>query len=206
MELIVISCPNFIANEASFINQLFDEGLSVFHLRKPESSEEEMRELLNKIDSKYYAQISIHQHHQLAFEFGIKRIHFTVKDRNELITGRLVELKESSFILSTSVHSIEEFDELNELFDYTFFGPVYDSISKKGHIGLNESTIGSFTFQKNISIIALGGIHKGNIHTIDDRGFSGVGVLGCIWNESEKAVENFKLLKKAIQKKNSIHV
>lgn len=206
MELIVISCPNFIANEASFINQLFDEGLSVFHLRKPESSEEEMRELLNKIDSKYYAQISIHQHHQLAFEFGIKRIHFTVKDRNELITGRLVELKESGFILSTSVHSIEEFEELNELFDYTFFGPVYDSISKKGYIGIDESTISSFKFLKNISVIALGGIHQENILSIEEKGFHGVGVLGTIWTNPENATDNFRSLKMKIQKKNIIHV
>lgn len=206
MELFVISFPTIIANEAKLINHLFDEGLSVFHLRKPESSEEEMRKLLSEIDSKYYSQIAIHQYHQLAFEFGIKRIHFTVKGRDELSTDRLVKLKESDFILSTSIHSIEEFEKLNELFDYTFFGPVYDSISKKEYTAIDGSTIGSFTFQKNIAVIALGGIHLGNIHTIEEREFRGAAVLGTIWNESEKAVENFKLLKKAIQKKSSIHV
>lgn len=206
MELIVISCPTFIANEASFINQLFDEGLSIFHLRKPESSEEEMRELLSEIDSKYYAQIAIHQHHQLAFEFGIKRVHFTVKNRNELVKDRLMELKKEGYILSTSVHSIEEYEKLDELFDYTFFGPVYDSISKQGYKALDISNVDSFTFQNNISVIALGGIHLGNIHTIEEKGFQGAAVLGTIWNESEKAIENFKLLKYLIQKKNSINV
>lgn len=206
MELIVISCPTFIANEASFINQLFDEGLSIFHLRKPESSEEEMRELLSEIDSKYYAQIAIHQHHQLAFELGIKRVHFTVKNRNELVKDRLMELKKEGYILSTSVHSIEEYEKLDELFDYTFFGPVYDSISKKDYKALDISNVDSFTFQNNISVIALGGIHLGNIYTIEEKGFQGAAVLGTIWNESEKAIENFKLLKYLIQKKNSINV
>ena len=50
MKIIVISNPTPISKEASLINQLFDEGLSVFHLRKPDSSAQEVVLLLQEID------------------------------------------------------------------------------------------------------------------------------------------------------------
>ena len=206
MELIVISYPTFIVNEASFINRLFDDGLSILHLRKPESSEEEIGKLLKQIDSKYYSQIALHQHHQIAHEFGIKRFHFSVKNRNELFTDQLSKLKKENFILSTSVHSIEEYKQLDKLFDYTFFGPVYGSISKEGYIALNDQNFDCTTFQNHISVIALGGIHQGNVHSIEEKGFQGAAVLGAIWKKPENAIENFRSLKSELQKKNISHV
>ncbi len=37
MKWIVITMPDFIENEANYINQLFEAGLDLLHLRKPES-------------------------------------------------------------------------------------------------------------------------------------------------------------------------
>jgi thiamine-phosphate pyrophosphorylase len=42
MKVIVISNPTVIQNEANLINDLFNEGLSCFHLRKPNASEAEI--------------------------------------------------------------------------------------------------------------------------------------------------------------------
>ncbi len=54
MKVIVISNPTVIHNEAKLINQLFNEGLPHFHLRKPNISESEMESLLHQIDAKFH--------------------------------------------------------------------------------------------------------------------------------------------------------
>ena len=47
--LVVISNPTAIANEASIINTLFDEGLRILHLRKPGIAPDEMSALIEQI-------------------------------------------------------------------------------------------------------------------------------------------------------------
>ena len=46
MKWIVITLPDFIENESTYINQLFKAGIDLLHLRKPESNIEECRQLL----------------------------------------------------------------------------------------------------------------------------------------------------------------
>ena len=62
----VISNPTPIANEAELVNGLFDEGLEVLHLRKPEATVDDIQSLLKQINSKYHHQIALHQHHEIA--------------------------------------------------------------------------------------------------------------------------------------------
>ena len=38
MKWIVITLPDFIENESTYINQLFKAGIDLLHLRKPESN------------------------------------------------------------------------------------------------------------------------------------------------------------------------
>jgi thiamine-phosphate pyrophosphorylase len=65
----------------------------------------------------------LHSHHQLAEAFGINRIHFTEKKRNETSRNCLKDWKERGFKLSTSIHSMSDFEKSNVFFDYAFFGP-----------------------------------------------------------------------------------
>ena len=46
MRLIAISWPSFFKEEASIINALFEQGLSVLHIRKPEASEADVEKLV----------------------------------------------------------------------------------------------------------------------------------------------------------------
>jgi thiamine-phosphate pyrophosphorylase len=128
----VISNPTPVANEASLINQLFDEGLRVFHLRKPESSLEEMALLLQAINPCHYPKIALHQHHSLAGDFGMGRLHYTEAARKSASQETLSKQR-AEYILSTSVHSLADYQSLAEYFDYAFLGPVFNSISKPGY-------------------------------------------------------------------------
>ena len=102
--MIVISNPTLIKNEISTINLLFENGMELFHIRKPDFSVAEMKAFLFEIKSDYRQNLVLHSHHQLAVEFGIHRIHFTEKKRNETSEESLKKWKENRFTLSTSIH------------------------------------------------------------------------------------------------------
>ena len=45
MKWIVITLPDFIEKESTYINQLFKAGIDLLHLRKPESNIEECKQI-----------------------------------------------------------------------------------------------------------------------------------------------------------------
>lgn len=181
--LFVISNPKPVANEASLINRLFDEGLPVIHLRKPESSLKEVSALLNGIHPLHYPKIALHQHHSLAGDFGISRLHYTEAARKALSAETLLKQK-TRHLLSTSVHSLADYQGLSEHFDYAFLSPVFNSISKPGYPAQ--------AFELKISdkkpstrLIALGGIDESNCLKAYEMGYDGIAVLGAVWNTED---------------------
>ena len=194
--LIVISSPVSIENEANLINQLFDEGLGLFHLRKPDSSEDEIKSLMLNIDATHYSKLVFHQHHYLAKNFGIKRFHYTELNRKQLNEEDALELKKHFFHLSTSIHSLEEYNNLFHCFDYTFLGPVFDSISKKDYKAIDVKNEIKIDEKRITKLIAIGGITKSNLNEPVNWGFDGVAVLGSIW-ENENPIKEFIQIKNA---------
>lgn len=199
MNIIVISNRKALPNEANLINQLFDEGLQIFHLRKPEYSELEIIALLNEIKPEYHNRIAIHQHHKLAKQFNINRIHFTEAERKKTSESVLEKLLSEKNILSTSIHNLSNYENLSKCFEYTFFGPLFESISKPGYQPAAENIVLPLT--SKTKLIALGGIKKENINSAINLGFDGVATLGIIWNDTEKAINTFKGLENILEKR-----
>jgi thiamine-phosphate pyrophosphorylase len=195
--LIIISSPTTIANEADYINALFEEGLEILHLRKPDILGDELKLLFDNINPVYYSQIALHQHHEIINEKGIARLHFTEVKRKEMSEEGLKQLEKSNHILSTSIHQIEDYPQLSPCFSYTFFGPVFNSISKRGY----TSTLSNgfvFPVEKSHSkVIAIGGINATNMQQAMNMKFNGVGVLGAIWEKPKESIQQFKAIQKA---------
>jgi thiamine-phosphate pyrophosphorylase len=193
MELIVISSPTAVADESIIINNLFQAGLKYFHLRKPESDEHTVRELINGIAPRFYDRIALHQFHDIAPDYGIKRLHYTEFARERSSDENRALQKAKGCILSTSVHDMALLPSLADL-DYTFYGPVFNSISKPGY---NSTLPADFKLAKsNIKtrLIALGGIDASNLMTTREMGFDGAAVLGTIWANPTSALANFRKL------------
>lgn len=189
--LLVISNPTPVANEASLINRLFDEGLPVLHLRKPESSLKEVALLLQEIDPEHYPKIALHQHHSIAENFGISRLHYTEAAR-KAVSGETLSQQRAEYVVSTSVHSLADYQGLSEHFGYAFLSPVFNSISKPGHEAQNFSLKKS---DKKIhtNLIALGGIDERNCCQAYEMGYDGIAVLGAVWN-TEDTLNAFKAI------------
>lgn len=195
--LIVVSNPTPVANEATIINALFDEGLEILHIRKPGIAVNEIRILIEKIKPQYHHRVSLHQHHEIANDYGIKRLHFTETKRKEMSEEALIQLKGDKNILSTSIHQIEAYNTLSACFDYTFFGPVFNSISKQGY---TSSLKNDFVFpvkNNHPKVIAIGGIEATNIQQAMDMQFNGAAVLGTIWQKPGESIQQFKAVQKA---------
>ncbi|MDR6406242.1 thiamine-phosphate pyrophosphorylase [Chryseobacterium ginsenosidimutans] len=174
-------------NETEIINELFQEGLDLLHIRKPFINSEEMTDFIHKINSKFHHQLVLHNHYNLAKDYTISRFHFREIDRrNDLY-------KSFSYkTISTSVHDIESFNELNEDWEYSFISPVFPSISKKGY-GESSTILNEIKGRDNhnVKLIALGGINENNINEAFESGVDGVALLGAIW-ESDQPLQIFK--------------
>ncbi len=178
MQPIIISNPVSLPNEINRINQLFDDGLELLHLRKPGYPEQEYRSLIESIKPGFHKRLVLHQFHSIAEEFDIHRLHFPKQKRRETTDWE----QYSGFILSTSVHSIEEFNDLPNCFEYAFLSPVFLSISKAGYVS-EKNLLEEVKKRTNFhtKLIALGGITFENGQLAIENGFDNVAMLGAIW-------------------------
>ena len=201
--MIVITNPIPIANEINTIHSLFENGLELLHIRKPDFSAAEMRSFLSEIKSDLRGQLVLHSHHHLTSAFGINRIHFSESERKKtlMLFGKSAfeTYKTKGFHLSTSVHTIEDFNALDNAFEYAFLSPIFPSISKENY----SSKTDLFEAIKNrtnyaTKLIALGGIESKNAEQTLENGFDNVALLGTIWNQNNP-IENFKSCQKIVQ-------
>lgn len=199
MKLILITTPTYFVEEDKIITKLFEEGLDILHLRKPETAPIYAERLLTLIPEKYRKRIVVHGHFYLKEEYKLKGIH--LNQRNPMPP------MDYSGHLSTSCHSLEEIKLQKKKFDYMFLSPIYDSISKPGYnSAFSPEQIRKAAKEGIIDkkVIALGGINEQNILEIKDYGFGGAAIIGGLWNKFDPnfdnnyqpLIEHFKKLKK----------
>lgn len=192
MQLIAITSPDPVANEAAVINQLFAAGLPLLHLRKPEASDNHISQLLQQIHSRYYAQISLHSCHHLANRFGIKRLHFPEQLRTAQHANTWLQLAEQGILASTSVHQLSVPPHFRQQFSYVFYGPVFNSISKPGYDSVLPQQ-----YQlppQPVPVMALGGITPDTMRRVSQMNFNGAAVLGALWQQPHKAPDTLATL------------
>lgn len=177
MEFIGITKEVIVSNEGRPITQLFENGLPLLHLRKPEASKEDLENLIGTIPEKYHPQIIIHQHYSLQNTFSLKGIHLPEKIRK---TADNIDKK----VISTSYHRLSDLLNAPESqFEYVFLSPVYDSISKKGHqSSFSDEELTKALKNTSIKVIGLGGISPRNFQKLKKMGFKGGAAIGSLWN------------------------
>ena len=197
MKWIVITQPDFIENEATYINKLFDAGIDLLHLRKPESNIEECKQLIQEIDEKWHNKIVVHDHFELYQEFHLHGIHLNRRNH------KIPEGFQGS--ISQSCHSFKEVEQalqpispkskdeksaiLKPACHYVFLSPIFDSISKKGYRhsfsnkDLEDAANNGII---NERVVALGGAIPEFIPQLRAWNFGGAAFLGAVWNERHK--------------------
>lgn len=201
MKLIVITAPNFFIEEDKIITTLFQEGLDVLHLRKPDTPAVYSERLLTLIPQKYHNRIVTHEHFHLKKEYGLMGIHLNTRNPRE----------PRNYVghISCTCHSTEEAKSKKPYYNYLFMSPIYENICKDNDYALyTPEELRKAQKEKIIDnkVMALGGINANNILTIKDMGFGGAVILSDIWSRFDESsdtnylsvIEHFKELKHLI--------
>ena len=190
MKLILMTTPYFFVEEHQILNALFDEGLDILHLRKPNTEPVYSERLLTLIPECYRKRIVVHDFFYLKNEYKLKGIH--LNHRNPELPPKY------KGHISCSCHTPEEVMLHKKKCDYVFLSPIFDSISKEDYSStFTKADLQALARQKVIDrkVMALGGVDLENMATIKALGFGGAVILGDIWNRfSLYSTENFKEL------------
>lgn len=189
---IIISPEENVKNETDLINLFFEQGLDLFHIRKPTFSNLDLISYVFGIKDEYKDKLVVHQHFETAIHVGLHRFHIKENVRkNESFSFN------ENLIYSTSTHSIEDFNMLENIWEYAFISPIFPSISKIGY-GKNSQILSDLKQRTNYKtkLIGLGGITPENQYLAYESGVEAVAFLGSIW-ENENPL---KMFEKCIQK------
>lgn len=185
--LCILTPENFYLNEYIILEEIFNENKGVyFHIRKSKLNEAEMKTYLDNFSEAIKKRFVLHTNHSLINVFSLLGAHYKEKDWKD---------KKTEHANSIAIHNLEDLN-ISIRLKYMFLSPVFNSISKKNYnakfsnIQLKESL--KLTKHK---VIALGGINKENIKEVKSLGFSGIAVLGAIWNSGDP-VNSFKEINK----------
>lgn len=177
MKIIAITVPKMIDEDAYLISNLLKMGIYSIHLRKPEATINECRQLLTKLTDAERAKIIIHDYPELYTEFSLKGIHIN-KNITSLPDGY-------NGFKTRSCHSFEEIERYKTEYDYLFLSPIFDSISKVGYKSgftkeeLLKTSISGIIDHK---VIALGGITLDMMPYFRELNFGGIAMIGGIYN------------------------
>jgi thiamine-phosphate pyrophosphorylase len=182
--LIIITHPGSVFGEISICKKLLAEGLERLHVRKPNWNDAKIAQWLDHFSKEELKKMVIHHNYMLFDKFPLGGLHVSY-------SPLLPDVNKGT--LSCSVHSWEEATEAFVKCDYAFISPLFDSISKNAYKKNPKLTyIPSHLAGKKI--VALGGIDNSNVTEVFDLGYYGAALLGYIWNNPDKAIDNFTQL------------
>lgn len=176
--MILFTDPFFVPDEEKFIHAFFENGLEILHLRKPESTTQQMQSLISKIDEKFHSRIMIHSHYQLLSALGLKGLHFNGKSKEVISNFRNQNCKKS-----LAIHDLIELKSVDASINYVFLSPIFTSVSKVGYSKQwdFEWMKAELCAHRNFKVVALGGITMDNAKQVKELGFDDFAVLGSIW-------------------------
>ena len=117
MKIIAITTPKVIDEDAFIIKGLIDRGVDMVHLRKPDSTIDECRRLLEMLGKEHRQKIVVHDYPELFDEFSLRGIHI----------NRNVTTYPQGYdgLRTRSCHTLEEVVRYKGECDYLFLSPIF---------------------------------------------------------------------------------
>ncbi|MBD2770388.1 thiamine phosphate synthase [Hymenobacter sp. BT664] len=200
MQLLLISPPHSVPDEALLVSEILGLGLARFHLRKPEWSRTQMLNYVAGIPARFHSRLVLHSHHSLVSELGLGGVHLPAAHRATWRTGP----PRPGQTLSTSFHTLAEISRHRRRYDYVFLSPIFDSLSKQYYaaaFNLAEVAATLGQLQRRVGyrppVIALGGVEAHQIAAVRRAGFAGAAVLGAVWQQPDP-VAAFRALQSVV--------
>ena len=160
--LILITPENDVENEIAIVNAIFEAGLEILHVRKPNKNYAQHMAYLSGIEERFHNKIMLHYEHDLAEDFMLKGVHVQEVPRVEFGEDfglYVTRFTSQGYDVSTSFHEAYEIILYKEVpLIYNLLSPVFTAISKPGMLGK--------AFDVNaidLPVIGMGGVSENNI-------------------------------------------
>lgn len=199
MKLIIQTQPTYFVEEDKILNILFEEGMDMLHIHKPDSEPIYAERLLTLLPPSKYDKIVVHQHYYLKQEYDLRGIHID-NPQNPVPDGFRKHITRST----TDISSLKE---LKKQCDYVMLHSLFDSLHDdvKATLTIEEMREANRRGFIDKKVYALGGMSLESIPMAKELGFGGVVICGDLWNrfniqqESDflELINHFKKLRKA---------
>ena len=165
MKLIIMTKPTFFVEEDKILTTLFEEGLEILHLNKPQSEPVYSERLLTLLHDDYYHRIVVHNHFYLYAEYGLRGIHLNTpeEERPYGYKGRV----------SCTCQSFDDLRWAKKHTDYVFLDT---------HDNMEEMREASRRGVIDRHVYAFGGVTADNLRLVRDLGFGGAVVCDDLWS------------------------
>lgn len=200
MKLVIQTQPSFFVEEDKILTALFDEGMDILHIHKPESEPIYAERLLSLLPNNCYEKIRVHEHYYLKQEFDLKGIH--IDNPNDPIPDGFKRH------ITRSTSNISDLKEMKKKCDYVCLHSLFDSLHDDVRSSLTAKELENASQQGLIDkhVYALGGMSLENVSMAKDYGFGGVCICGDLWNrfsiqheiDFKMLIEHFRKLRKAV--------
>lgn len=155
---------------------------------------------LKKLCEKYKVPFLINDHVDLAALIEADGVHV---GQSDMETGEVRQKLGPDKIIGVSVQTVEQAILAEKRgADYLGVGAIFATDSKKDAQAVTLSTLKAICEAVSIPVIAIGGIHPGNIGKLKQSGICGVAVIRAIFGEPtiEKATKDLKKLVEEVLK------
>ncbi|MBR6846061.1 MAG: thiamine phosphate synthase [Bacteroidaceae bacterium] len=200
MKLLLLSSPHFFVEEDKILSSLFEEGLDILHLRKPDTEPVYSERLLTLMPREHHSRIITNDHFYLKEEFQLMGIHLSA--RNPLPPQNY------NGLITRSCNSLEELAEAKRDSQYVILKDVFDSLSdpeRKSKYTPEQLREAGRRGLIDRHVIAQTGISLNTIPQAADMGFGGVIVYNDLWKrfnihsgmDYKALITHFRQLRKA---------
>lgn len=201
MKLILLTCPEFFVEEDKILTTLFEEGLDVLHLRKPNSEPVYCERLLSLMPEQYRSKIVVHDHFYLRDEFDLLGIHLSKRHPEPPASY--------NGPITRTCYDLDGVQQVKKQCEYVLLRNIFDSISEdENKASFTPDQLRAAARQGIIDrhVYAEGGVCLDNIAEVRDMGFGGVAIRGDLWNhfdihsqrDYKDLISHFRRLRKAL--------
>ena len=187
----VITDTGHVPGETDIWLQLLHEGASGILVRKPGWQQADYERLLSQADPACYPKLMIAAQPRLCGQFNLQGLHFGEIARGHITDADISSYQAKGWSLSTSIHSTATIQVISNSWDQLLLGPVFNSISKQGHMAVFDENFRLHKEGFSGKVLALGGVNETNAGKARTMQFDGIALLGAVWGQPENAVKEF---------------
>ncbi|MBQ8445460.1 MAG: thiamine phosphate synthase [Opitutales bacterium] len=175
--------------------KLFENGLSVYHLRRPHWSASRCCSWIERVPVKWRSRIVVHQYPYLVRKYNLGGFH-------QSADGALPGVSGISGKISAQCEDFSDIQKIGNRCRRVMLGPVFPP--EKYDVTVPRRTLGEYAaiaayWRKQggqAEVFAFGGVSSDNIRLCREAGFDGVVVVGAVWDTSDPVKAYKQLVRK----------